>query len=131
MKKAKTPTTESTKKRSTPRLPADIKAGIAAALEKKATNIVVLDLKKTSAFTDYFVILTGGNVRHVQAIAGAIEEALKARGVKPALIEGYARAQWVLIDYFDVIFHVFTPSTREFYSLERLWGDATQIDIPA
>lgn len=114
-----------------PRLPADVKAAVAAALDKKAADLVVLDLRKAPAFTDFFVICTGQNSKQVQAIADAIEEALGARGLRPALVEGYARADWILIDYFDIIIHVFSPQTREYYGLERLWGDAKRIEVPA
>jgi ribosome-associated protein len=113
-----------------PKLPPDVAAAIAAAQDKKATNVVVLNLLKTSAFTDYFVLCTGQNVRQVTAIADAIQEALRARKMRPAHVEGYDRAEWVLIDYFDLIIHIFTPSTREFYALDRLWGQADRIVIP-
>jgi ribosome-associated protein len=112
-------------------LSSDLTAGIAAALEKKAVDVAVLDLRKSSAFTDFFVICTGTNIRQVQAIADAVQEALGRKGSKPALVEGYERAEWVLIDYFDFIFHIFTPATREFYALERLWGDAERIEVSA
>ena len=115
----------------TPRLPADIALALAAAQDKKALDLVVLDLRKGTAFTDFFVIGTGANVRQVQAIADAIEEALRKKGAKPALIEGRARGEWVLLDYFDFIVHIFQPATREFYGLERLWGDAERIEVPA
>jgi ribosome-associated protein len=128
--KKKTPTRP--RKRPAPaRLSSDLTAGIAAALEKKALEMTVLDLRKASAFTDFFVICTGSNIRQVQAIADAVQQALGRAGTKPALVEGYERAEWVLIDYFDFIFHVFTPATREFYGLERLWGDAERIDVSA
>jgi ribosome-associated protein len=107
----------------------ELTAGIAAALDKKAQDVIVLDLSKTSAFTDFFVICTGTNVRQVQAISDAICDAIGETGAKPALIEGYKRAEWILIDYFDVIFHIFLPATREFYSLERLWGDAEKTEV--
>jgi ribosome-associated protein len=119
------------KRQTAPRLSSDLTAGIAAALDKKALDVLVLDLRKASAFTDFFVICTGANIRQVQAIADAIQQALGRHGTKPALVEGYERAEWVLIDYFDFIFHVFTPSTREFYALERLWGDAERIEVSA
>ena len=77
------------------------------------------------------MICTGATTRQVQAIADGIEEALAKKGTKPALVEGADRAEWVLIDYFDFVVHVFTPSTREFYGLERLWGDAERVEIPA
>ena len=114
-----------------PRLPAALKRGIEAAKDKKAVDLILLDLRKTSAFTDFFVICTGTNVRQVQAIADAVLEALRKAGVKPALVEGYERGEWVLIDYFDFLFHVFTPATRQFYALERLWGDAERRELSA
>jgi ribosome-associated protein len=110
---------------------AEITAAIAAALDKKAEQLVVLDLTKSSAFTDFFVICTGTNRRQVQAIADAVEEAIGKRGTKPALVEGYDRGDWVLLDYFDFIVHVFMPASREFYNLERLWGDAEKIEVSA
>jgi ribosome-associated protein len=113
------------------RMPAAVTASAAAALDKKALDVVVLDLRKASAFTDFFVISTGTNVRQVQAIADAVEDALRRKGIRPALVEGYERGEWVLIDYFDFIVHVFTPATREFYSLERLWGDAERMAVSA
>jgi ribosome-associated protein len=110
---------------------AEITAAIAAAFDKKAEQLVVLDLTKSSAFTDFFIICTGTNRRQVQAIADAVEEAIGKRGTKPALVEGYERGDWVLLDYFDFIVHVFLPASREFYNLERLWGDAEKIEVSA
>ena len=109
----------------------ELTLGIAAALDKKATDVVVLDLRKASAFTDFFVICTGTNVRQVHAIADAVQAAIGQTGAKPALVEGLGRAEWILLDYFDFIVHIFTPATREFYSLERLWGDAERIEVSA
>lgn len=109
----------------------DLMAAVAAAFEKKADSLIVLDLTKASAFTDFFVICTGTNRRQVQAIADAVQESLVKRGSKPALTEGYERGEWILIDYFDFIIHVFMPATREFYSLEKLWGDAERIMVPS
>jgi len=113
------------------RLPPDVRLAVDAAFDKKAEDMVVLDLRKASAFTDCFVICTGANVRQVQAIADSVEETLKKKGLKPSLIEGYQRGEWILIDYFDFIVHVFSSATREFYGLERLWADAIHIEIPA
>jgi ribosome-associated protein len=115
----------------TPHVPPDLKRVVSAALDKKALDLVVLDLRKASALTDFFIICTGTNLRQVQAIADAIQESLRQKGLKPALVEGYQRAEWVLVDYFDFIVHVFTPATRSFYALERLWGDAERIEITA
>jgi ribosome-associated protein len=111
------------------KLSADVSKAVQAALDKKAMDVVVLDLRDTPAFTDYFVLCSGQNPRQVKAIADAVEEALRAARVKPAHIEGYDRAEWVLMDFFSFIVHVFTPQTREFYSLERLWGDAQRIEV--
>jgi len=127
----KTPQRRPRKRATAQGLSGELTIGIAAALEKKALDIVVLDLRKASAFTDFFVICTGNNVRQVQAIADAVQASLGKNGVKPAIVEGQGRAEWVLIDYFDFIFHVFTPATREFYGLERLWGDAERVDVSA
>lgn len=112
-----------------PRLPKDVSAAIAAAQDKKASGLVVLDLRRSSAFTDYFLLCTGQNQRQVKAIADAVEEALKRARLRPAHVEGYDRAEWVLLDYFTFIVHVFTPATREFYGLERLWGQAVRIAV--
>jgi len=119
------------KRTSAPTLSSELTLAIAAALDKKAIDVVVLDLRKASAFTDFFVICTGNSVRQVQTIAEAIQGALGKVGTKPALVEGLGRAEWVLIDYFDFIVHVFTPVTREFYGLERLWGDAERVEVSA
>ena len=127
----KTPSKRTRRRPAPKKLSADLTAAIAAALDKKAENVVVLDLTKASAFTDFFIICNGANRRQVQAIADAVQEALAKRGAKPALVEGYERGEWVLIDYFDFIVHVFVPATREFYSLERLWGDAERVEVSA
>ena len=111
------------------RLTGEVGKTVRAALDKKAHDVVVLDLRHTPAFTDYFVLCTGLNVRQVKAIADAVEESLRAGKVRPAHIEGYERGEWVLMDYFTFVVHVFTPQTRAFYSLDRLWGDAERIDV--
>jgi ribosome-associated protein len=128
MAKSSQPRTRRTTR--TPRLPSELKTALEAASGRKATGVIVLDLRKTGAFTDYFLICTGSNPRQVQAVADAIEQALKAVKVRPAHIEGYDRAEWVLLDYFDFIVHVFSPNARQFYGLERLWGEAARIEIP-
>ena len=114
----------------TPRLPKPIQAVIEAVQDKKATGLVVLDLRKAGAFTDFFVICSGANPRQVQAIADSIEEALKAHKQRPSLVEGYARAEWILLDYFDFVIHVFSKHARDFYGLDRLWGNAARIEFP-
>jgi ribosome-associated protein len=111
------------------RLTGEVGKAVRAALDKKATDVVVLDLRKTPAFTDFFVLCSGQNQRQVKAIADAIEEALRAAKIRPAHVEGYDRGDWVLMDFFNFIVHVFSPQTRLFYSLERLWGDAERIEV--
>ncbi len=111
------------------RLTGDVAKVVKAALDKKASDVVVLDLRHTPAFTDFFIVCSGQNQRQVKAIADAVEEALRAAKVRPAHTEGYDRAEWILMDYFTFIVHVFTPQTRVFYSLERLWGDAERTDV--
>lgn len=112
-----------------PHLPEPIRRAIRAAQDKKASELVVLDLRRSGAFTDFFVICSAQNTRQVKAVVDTIEEHLRHGRVKPSHIEGYARAEWVLMDFFDFIVHVFTRETRLFYSLERLWGSAERIEI--
>ena len=100
-----------------------------AALDKKASDVVILDLRSTPAFTDFFVLCSGQSTRQVKAIVDAVEETLRAAKIRPAHVEGYDRAEWILMDYFTFIVHVFTPQTRAFYSLERLWGNAERIEV--
>jgi len=119
------------KKRKTTRLPAQIDLAIGAAEDKKAVDLIVLDLRKAAGFTDFFVIASGTNPRQVRAIADAVMESLAADGAKPAHVEGYDRSEWILLDYFDFIVHVFAPETRVFYGLERLWGNAERIEVAA
>lgn len=121
--------TQKKARRSGKRLTGDVARAVRAALDKKALDVVVLDLRNTPAFTDFFVLCSGASTRQVTAIVDAIEETLRMSKVRPAHIEGYERAEWVLMDFFTFIVHVFTPQTREFYSLERLWGDAQRIEV--
>ena len=111
------------------KLTGEIAKAVKAALDKKAIDVVVLDLRHTPAFTDFFLLCSGQNTRQVHAIADAVEEALRGVKIRPNHVEGYDRGEWVLMDFFTFIVHVFTPQTREFYSLERLWGDAERIEI--
>jgi ribosome-associated protein len=110
-------------------LPAQIDKAIRAAEDKKAIELVVLDLRKAAGFTDFFLICSGSNPRQIRAIADAVMEALGGDGAKPAHVEGYDRSEWILLDYFDFIVHIFAPETRLFYSLERLWGSAERIEL--
>jgi ribosome-associated protein len=101
-----------------------------AALDHKAVDLVILDVKKLSSFTDFFVICSGNSDRQVQAIAGHIEEKLEEGNIRPLSIEGKREGRWVLLDYGDVVIHVFYQPVREFYDLERLWSDAPRIELP-
>ena len=103
---------------------------VEAASEKKADNIVALDLRGVATFTDYFLICSGTSTRQVQTIAEAILEKLEEHGTRPLHAEGETVAQWILIDYGDLVVHVFEQSAREYYDLERLWRDAEKIPIP-
>jgi ribosome-associated protein len=122
---AKTEKTTKTRKRRG--LPAELERVVRAADAKKADDILVLDLRDAAGFTDYFVICSGHNTRQVKAIADAVMEALAADGAKPAHLEGYDRSEWILIDYFDFVVHLFLPEKRLFYGLERLWGSAKPV----
>jgi ribosome-associated protein len=118
------------RKRSPRKLPVAIKRVIDAAHDRKGSDVVVLDLRPADGFTDYFVIVTGQNVRQIQAISDAVQESLDEKGARPSHVEGGDHAGWILLDYFDFIVHIFSPETRAFYALERLWGSADRIEIP-
>ncbi len=100
-----------------------------AAGEKKATDLVVLDLRKVATFTEYFLICTAASARQAQAVSNAIEETLLKHGKRPLHIEGYSSAEWILLDYGDFIVHVFAQASRKFYDLERLWRDAPRVEV--
>ena len=103
---------------------------INASLEKKAKELVILNVKEISAFADYFLIMSGTSDRQVRAIADAIQENLKLAGILPLGIEGEAAGQWILMDYDDVIIHIFLETIRSFYDLERLWTEAPRMLVP-
>jgi len=106
---------------------ARVRTAVAAAEDRKAQDLKVLHLGDVSGFTDYFLICSGTNERQVQAIADAVEERLRAERVRPLHVEGYNRGQWVLLDYGDLVGHVFQEQPRSFYALERLWSDAPDV----
>ena len=104
---------------------------IQATRDKKASDVVVLDLRKAGGFTDFFIICTGNNPRQIAAIADAVRETLKKElGERPTLSEGVDRSEWVLLDYFNFVVHIFSRECRSFYALERLWGNAERIEFP-
>ncbi len=109
-----------------------VKLALHSASEKKAFDLVGLDLREIASFTEFFIIASGANQRQVQAIADEIEEQLKKQlKTKPVRTEGYGSAEWVLMDYGDFIVHIFEQKAREFYDLERLWRDARKVELPA
>jgi ribosome-associated protein len=101
----------------------------AALVAKSAAEPVLLDLRKLTPIADYFLICHGTVRPHLQALADAVAEALQLVGVKPHAVEGYAPAHWILMDYGDLMVHIFTQADREFFDLERLWGDAGRTEI--
>src|ERR1700688_5068093 len=106
-----------------------VTSAIQACLDKKAEEISILEMEKGSgAFTDYFVVCNGTNPRQVQAIADEVETRLKKAGLWPHQIEGYKQAEWVLLDYFDFVVHVFSEKARKFYDLERLWKTSRRLE---
>jgi len=103
---------------------------IRAALDKKALDIVAIDVGKLTSIADFLIVCTGRSDRQVQSIAQAVQDALGAEGEHPISIEGMQRGQWVLLDCVDVIVHVFYQPVREFYDLERLWEHAPRVQLP-
>ncbi len=100
-----------------------------AALGKKACEVVILDLQRIGVFTSFFLIASGANQRQIVAISDAVIASLRAQGLRPAHVEGYPRQEWILMDYGDFVVHVFTPRSRSFYGLERLWGVAARQEV--
>jgi ribosome-associated protein len=103
----------------------------AIALDHKANDVVVLSLKGVSDMTDYFVIASGTSDTHVRSLGESIEEELKKAGTAPHHVEGLRQGRWVLLDYVDFVVHLFHPSLRNFYQLERLWSDAEVVPVTA
>jgi ribosome-associated protein len=105
-----------------------VRLAVAAALDKKATDLDVLSVAGLTSIADYFILSSAGNERQAQAIADSILDRLKTElGVKPLLVEGTTPGRWVLLDFGDFIVHIFTEDVRRFYGLERLWGDAPNV----
>ena len=100
-----------------------------AALDKKAEKLVILDVKEISSFTDYFVIMSGRSTRHVQGLADAVDSAVSKKRIKDGNTEGLKEGLWVLLDYEDVVVHIFYKDVRDFYDLEGLWHDAARIEV--
>jgi ribosome-associated protein len=101
----------------------------AAALDRKAREVVALDVRALTSFADTFLLASGNSDRHVRAVADAVREQSERDGAPPLGVEGYEEGRWVLLDFADVVVHVFLPDAREYYDLDRLWGDAPRIDL--
>lgn len=108
------------------RLQTQIRRAVQALLDKKAEKLVVLNLQELGAFAEYFVLASATNERQAQAMSDAVEMAMKAEGRRPFSHEGYNKGAWILLDYGEVVFHLFHEEARRFYGLERLWGDAPE-----
>jgi ribosome-associated protein len=125
-----TPTSQGSKQKVQRRFPKSVTTAVRAALDKKAEDVVVLDLRKAGGFTDFFVICTGGNSRQITAIADSVRDTLKRDlDERPTLTEGIDRSEWILLDYFNFVVHVFSRDCRAFYGLERLWGNAERHEV--
>jgi ribosome-associated protein len=106
-----------------------VKLCVRAAIEKKAEDPVILDVRKLCSFTDYFVVISGRSTRHVQGLAEAIESELRSKRLSTSKSEGLREGTWVLLDYSDVVVHIFYSETRKFYDIEGLWHDAPRISL--
>jgi ribosome-associated protein len=113
------------------KLPEDLRRAIELAVDRKGVDMMLLDLRGLSNSTDYFLLINGTSDTHVRAIADHIIDELRKENMKADHIEGLRTGRWVLIDFIDFVIHVFHPTAREFYQLERLWGDAPTIPIDA
>ena len=108
-------------------LVASLRRAVAALDAKKAYEVAAFDVSQQTSLADAFILCSVGSNRQAQAVADEVERTLKEEGVRPLSIEGYAQGGWVLLDYGDFVVHVFLEERREYYALERLWGDATEI----
>ncbi len=102
-----------------------------AAIDKKAENVKILDLTDISGFTNYFVVCSGMSDRQIQSIADSVQSTIEANGLETLSVEGYSEGRWVLMDFGDVVVHVFLDALREYYDLERLWADAPRVKVPS
>ncbi len=106
-----------------------LKIAVNAADEKKAHDLVALDISGIASFASYFLLCTGDSSRQMQAIADEVEKRLKAGGIRPSHVEGYQNSEWILMDYLDLVVHIFSKTARAYYDLERLWRDGKRLDI--
>jgi ribosome-associated protein len=108
-----------------------LKIAINAADDKKAYDLVALDISEIASFANYFLFCTGDSSRQIQAIADEVEQQLKKSGIRPAHVEGYKNAEWILMDYLDLVIHIFSKNARAYYDLERLWRDGKKLNASA
>jgi ribosome-associated protein len=105
-----------------------LKIALHAADDKMACDFVALDISEIASFASYFLLCTGDSSRQMQAIADEVEKQLRASGIRPSHVEGYQNSEWILMDYFDLVIHIFSKSARAYYDLERLWRDGKKLD---
>lgn len=105
-----------------------LRIAVNAADDKKAANLVILDVSNVTSFANYFLLCTGDSSRQMQAIADEVEKQLKEAGIRPSHVEGYQNSEWILLDCMDLVVHIFSKNARAFYDLERLWRDALKMD---
>ena len=106
-----------------------LKIAIKAVDDKKGIDIVALDISEVATFADCFLLCTGDSSRQIQAIADEVQERLAGQGFRPAHVDGYRNAEWILLDYLDLVVHIFSKQARAYYDLERLWRDAKPLDV--
>jgi ribosome-associated protein len=108
-----------------------LRIAVNAADDKKASDLVILDISKVASFANYFLLCTADSSRQMQAIADEVEKQLKEAGIRPSHVEGYQNSEWILLDCMDLVVHIFSKNARAFYDLERLWRDAIKMDASA
>jgi ribosome-associated protein len=113
------------------KVPGAVTKAAHAAIDKKGEEVVILDLRKQAAFTEFFVLASATNQKQLLAIADAVQEKMRELGLRPKHVEGYPRQEWVLLDYSGFVVHIFTQRMRVFYDLERLWGGAVRLEVTA
>ena len=106
-----------------------LKIALKAADDKKGRDLVALDISQIASFASFFLLCTGDSSRQIQAIADEVEQRLRERGIRPSHVEGYRNAEWILMDYIDLVVHVFSKNARAYYDLERLWRDGKKLDV--
>src|SRR5512139_3962159 len=105
-----------------------LKIAVNAADDKKAHDLIALDISGIASFASFFLLCTGDSSRQIQAIADEVEKQLKASGIRPSHVEGYQNSEWILMDYLDLVVHIFSKTARAYYDLERLWRDGKKLD---